>query len=66
MNPPPYVMPEVQELTRDEGRAMLEEMTDEQLGMSLVEFRRKLVRGDFNGSEDFAVNRIVMLLPFAD
>lgn len=65
MTPPPYVMPEIQELTPTEGAQLLEEMAQDSLNISFAEFTKRLTRGDYVGSEDFNINRLIMLTPFA-
>ena len=56
--------PGVVELTRDEGRRMLDERTRKLLGISLEEFEREYDAGALDlGRSD--VIGLVMLLPFA-
>jgi hypothetical protein len=56
--------PGVVELTRDEGRKMLDERTRRELGMTLAEFEAAYDAGtlDLDRPE---VEHLVMLLPFA-
>ncbi len=56
--------PGVVELTREEGRRMLDERTRRELGMSLDEFEAAYDAGTLDMERD-AVIGLVMLLPFA-
>lgn len=52
------------ELSRDEGRAMLDAKTRETLGMSLEQFEAAYDAGELD-MDDHDVIHLVMLLPFA-
>lgn len=56
---------DVEELSREDGRAMLNQHTRDRLGISVEEFLRKLDAGDYLNSDDEDVLRLVMLAPFA-
>ena len=56
--------PGVVELTREEGRRMLDERTRRELGMSLDEFEAAYDAGTLDTERD-AVIGLIMLLPFA-
>ncbi len=56
--------PGVVELTREEGRRMLDERTRRELGMTLEEFEAAYDDGTLDMERD-AVIGLVMLLPFA-
>ena len=56
----------VEALSREEGRAMLDDRAQHYLGISGDEFIRKWSSGEFNnGAEQPDVIRLAMLLPFA-
>jgi hypothetical protein len=56
---------EVVEVTREQGRAMLERAAKEELGMSAEQFLAKWDAGGYEDTEDPAVTRVAMLIPFA-
>jgi hypothetical protein len=56
--------PGVVELSREEGRRMLDERVRRELGMSLEEFEAAYDAGELDMERD-AVIGLVMLLPFA-
>lgn len=56
--------PGVVELTRTEGRALLEERTQAELGMPLDDFEAAYDAGTLDMSRDEVIG-LVMLLPFA-
>jgi hypothetical protein len=56
--------PGVVELSREEGRKMLDERTRRELGMTLKEFEAAY-DADTLDLDDPAVEHLVMLLPFA-
>lgn len=56
---------EVVEVTREEGRAMLDQAAREALKMSADEFLRKWDAGEYEDADDPAVTRVAMLIPFA-
>jgi hypothetical protein len=56
--------PGVVELTREEGRRMLDERTRRELGMSLEEFEAAYNAGALDIERDDVIG-LVMLLPFA-
>ncbi len=56
--------PGVMELTREEGREMLDERTRRMLGMTLQEFEAAYDAGTLD-MERPEVQHLVMLLPFA-
>jgi hypothetical protein len=56
--------PDVVELTRAEGRAMLGERTRRELGMSLEEFEAAYDAGTLDTERDDVIG-LIMLLPFA-
>jgi len=56
---------EVVEVTREEGRAMLDQAAREALNISADEFLRKWDAGEYEDADDPAVTRVAMLIPFA-
>lgn len=56
---------EVVELSRQEGRAMLDQAARDTLGISADEFLSKWDAGEYEDSDDPAVTRVAMLIPFA-
>jgi hypothetical protein len=56
---------EVAEATREEGRAMLDRAAREALNISGDEFLTKWDAGDYEDTDDMAVTRVAMLIPFA-
>jgi hypothetical protein len=54
----------VVELTREEGRRMLDERTRREIGMSLEEFEAAYDAGTLDVERDDVIG-LVMLLPFA-
>jgi hypothetical protein len=56
--------PGVVELTRDEGRKMLDERTRRMLGVTLAEFEAAYDAGQLDMTRP-EVEHLVMLLPFA-
>jgi hypothetical protein len=54
----------VEEVSAEDGRAMLNEQTRDKLGISAEEFLRRLDAGDYQNTEDESVLRLVMLAPF--
>ena len=62
-------LPEVHELTWEEGRAMFDEEARRLLGISSQEFLDRYDAGEFRGPEEdeFArrANELIMLIPFA-
>lgn len=54
----------VDEVSQDEGRAMLNEQTHDKLGISREEFLAHLDAGDYLDTEDESVLRLIMLAPF--
>jgi hypothetical protein len=56
---------DVVEATPEEGRAMLDRAAREELNMSGEEFLRRWDAGDFEDSDDAAITRVAMLIPFA-
>ena len=56
---------DVVEATPEEGRAMLDRAAREVLNMSGEEFLRRWDVGDFKDSDDPAITRVAMLIPFA-
>lgn len=55
---------EVEEMTVDEGRAMLNQQTMDRLGISRAEFLRRLDAGEYHDTDDENVVRLAMLAPF--
>lgn len=55
---------EVEEMTQDDGRRMLNEQTCDRLGITAEEFLRRLDAGEYQNTEDEQVLRLVMLAPF--
>lgn len=53
------------EVSRAEGRALLDRAARRDLGISGDEFLRRLDAGDYDGDEDPAVTSVEMLVPFA-
>ena len=56
---------EVVEATPEEGRALLDRAAREVLGISGDEFLAKWDAGDYEDSDDPAITRVAMLIPFA-
>ncbi len=56
---------EVVEATPEEGRALLDRAAREVLGISGDEFLAKWDAGEYEGSDDPAITRVAMLIPFA-
>lgn len=56
--------PGVKELTREEGRAMVDQRTHSLLGMSLDRFQDCYAEGKLD-PDDPKVQRILIMLPFA-
>jgi hypothetical protein len=56
---------EVVEATPEEGRAMLDRAAREVLSISGEEFLVRWDAGDYEGSDDPAITRVAMLIPFA-
>lgn len=60
------VVPEVHELSADEGRALFDKTARKLLGISGAEFLIRWDRGDFQDErENMAVTKVAMLIPFA-
>lgn len=60
------VVPEVHELSADEGRALFDKTARKLLGISGAEFLIRWDRGDFQDErESMAVTKVAMLIPFA-
>lgn len=55
---------EVEEMSAEDGRRMLHAQTMDKLGISAVEFLRRLDAGMYNDTDDEAVVRLAMLAPF--
>jgi len=55
----------IQELSREEGRKLLDEVAKHYLNMSADEFARRWDAGEFVGEERPEVMRVAMLLPLA-
>lgn len=56
---------EVVEATPEEGRALLDRAAREVLRISGDEFMAKWDAGEYEGSDDPAITRVAMLIPFA-
>jgi hypothetical protein len=56
---------EVVEASRSEGRAMLDRAAMEELGLTGEQFLAKWDIGDYEDTDDPAVTRVAMLIPFA-
>ena len=56
---------EVVEVTREEGRAMLDRAARAALNISGDEFLSRWDAGDYEHSDDPAVTEVAMLIPFA-
>jgi hypothetical protein len=56
---------EVVEVTREEGRALLDRAARDELGMPGDKFLAKWDAGDYDDADDPAVTRVAMLIPFA-
>lgn len=60
------VVPEVHELTTEEGRALFDRTARKLLGISGDEFLARWDRGDYEHErEEMAVTKVAMLIPFA-
>jgi hypothetical protein len=55
---------EVEEVSAEDGREMLNAQTMDKLGIAAEEFLRRLDHGDYQNTEDESVLRLVMLAPF--
>lgn len=55
----------VEELTPEEGRKLFDRVAHETLGISGEEFLRRWDAGEYANSDDMAVTRLYMLMPFA-
>ena len=60
-----HVEVEVAEATREEGRVMLDRAAREVLAISGDEFLARWDAGEYRDSDDPAVTRVAMLIPFA-
>ena len=56
---------EVVEVTREQGRAMLDRAAMDELGMPGDQFLARWDAGDYDDADDPAVTRVAMLIPFA-
>ncbi len=54
----------IQELTREEGRQLLDARAQHYLGISGEEFLRRWEQGQYRGEDRPEVLRVVMALPF--
>jgi len=59
------VVPEVQELSAEEGRALFDKTARRILGISGDEFLVRWDRGDYEREHDMAITKVAMLIPFA-
>jgi hypothetical protein len=59
------VVPEVRELSADESRILFDKTARKLLGVSGSEFLARWDRGEYEQSDDMAVTKIAMLIPFA-
>ena len=58
-------LPQVEEISADEGRKLLRAQVRDKLGISLDEFLANVENGVYSGSQDQNVCHLVMLTPFA-
>lgn len=56
---------EIEEMTCEDGRSMLNALTRDRLGMSVEDFLKHLDAGDYADAEDEEILRLAMLAPFA-
>ena len=56
---------EVVEVTREEGRAMLDRAARDELSLTGEQFLARWDTGDYEDTDDPAVTRVAMLIPFA-
>ena len=56
---------EVVEVTRKQGQAMFDRAARDELGMPGDQFLAKWDAGDYEDTDDPAVTRVAMLIPFA-
>ena len=56
---------QVVEVSREEGRAMLDHAAREALNISADEFLSKWDAGEYEDADDPAITRVAMLIPFA-
>jgi len=56
---------EVVEVSREEGRSLLDRAARDELGMSGDRFLAKWDAGEYEDADDPAVTRVAMLIPFA-
>lgn len=54
----------VEEMSVEDGRAMLHTQTCDKLGIDRQEFLKRLDAGEYQDTEDESVLRLVMLAPF--
>jgi hypothetical protein len=62
---PGDVVPEVRELSAEEGAALFDKTARKLLGVSGDEFLDRWDRGEFDGDDRTAVTKVAMLIPFA-
>jgi hypothetical protein len=63
---PVKVNGDIRELTRDEGRALLEDAAQRHFNMGGQEFVRRWKAGEFVGRDDPHLMHLAMLLPLAE
>lgn len=59
------VVPEVQELSVEDGAALFDKTARKLLGISGDEFLVRWDRGDYENEERMTVTKVAMLIPFA-
>lgn len=57
-------LPEIEELSFAEGCDMLRHEVGDKLGISIEEFLSKLDSGEFDGTEDDTILRLVTFVPY--
>ena len=63
MNAPPLVLEEVEETSVEHAREVFAQRVELELGLSAEDFLSKLDQGEYEGSHEAAVRRILVLLP---
>lgn len=58
-------VPTVEEMSAQEGRAMLAQLVADRLALSLDEFFQQLDAGTFDDVDSSDIRRLVLLAPFA-
>jgi hypothetical protein len=57
-------LPEIEEISSTDGQDMLRHEVGDKLGLSLDDFLRKLDAGEYEGTEDDTILRLVTFVPY--